>query len=164
LRFSLFLLISIFTIYIFQKSDIPQIDIQKADTIIIEKSLRKLSLLKEGKVFKSYKISLGREPIGDKMREGDGKTPEGEYTIDWRNPKSKFHLSLHISYPSQTDLNFGKTGSNIMIHGLPNGLSVFDNLYFKGRDWTEGCIAVSNIEIEEIWNSVENGTKILIEN
>ena len=98
------------------------------------------------------------------MREGDGKTPEGEYTIDWRNPKSKFHLSLHISYPSQTDLNFGKTGSNIMIHGLPNGLSVFDNLYFKGRDWTEGCIAVSNIEIEEIWNSVENGTKILIEN
>ena len=160
LQFS-FLIFLLSVLYFWNKS-IPKIAIQKADLIIVEKSRRKLFLFKNGIAFREYSISLGKVPIGAKMKEGDKKTPEGNYIIDWRNPNSKFYLSLHISYPSKFDLENGKTGSNIMIHGLPNGLSIFDKLYFENRDWTDGCISVKNMEIEEIWNSVDNGTPILI--
>ncbi len=140
---------------------------QQADTIRVEKAKRQMVLLREGKKIGSYRIALGRDGDGGhKSREGDQKTPEGRYIIDWRNPRSMAHLSLHISYPNQQDEKVAKDsghspGGNIMIHGLPNGwgwLSSVHHLY----DWTDGCIAVTNAEMREIWAKVPNGTPIEI--
>jgi murein L,D-transpeptidase YafK len=150
-------------IFFFKKEEVQKVEIAQSDKILVKKSERKLYLFKDGEILREYNISLGKNPIGDKMIEGDKKTPEGDYIIDWRNPNSKFHLSLHISYPSPEDIQNGKTGSNIMIHGLPNNLNFLEKIYFQSRDWTDGCIAVKDREIEEIWASVKNGTPITIE-
>lgn len=129
--------------------------------IIVNKGAREMVLLHHGEVLKSYRIGLGFAPEGDKMIEGDGKTPEGEYWIDRRNPNSAFHLSLGISYPNAQDraeaYAMGKSpGGDIFIHGRPRE-------YRKGgRDWTWGCIAVSNREMETIYAMVPNGTPITI--
>ena len=136
------------------------------DRLILEKSKRQLHMLSNGKIVKTYKVSLGRNPIGHKTREGDGKTPEGTYLIDRRYARSAYHRSLHISYPSADDIKKAQMagvspGGDIMIHGLPNGfgfLAPFHHL----KDWTQGCIAVANKEIEEIWNNVSGGTVIVI--
>lgn len=138
----------------------------KADHIKIDKSERRLDLMKNGKRIRSYRISLGGNPVGHKQREGDSRTPEGKYIIDWRNPKSKYHLSLHISYPNREDRARAKKkgvspGGDIMIHGLPNGW-VAAGPALAGVDWTDGCIAVDNWAIEEIWEAVPNGTPITI--
>ena len=137
-----------------------------ADKIIVEKSSRRLSLLSQGKVLKTYHISLGWNPEGKKQREGDGRTPEGLYTIDTRNPNSAFHLSLRVSYPNNTDSNNAKVngyaaGGNIMIHGMKNGYGWIGKLH-RYTDWTAGCIAVTDSEIEEIWQAVPDGTVIEI--
>jgi murein L,D-transpeptidase YafK len=136
------------------------------DRIVVRKADRTLSLFKDGVVVKSYGVSLGRTPVGPKQQEGDGRTPEGSYRIDWRNPRSRFHLSLHISYPDDHDRAQASArgvapGGDIMIHGLPNMLGVAAAV-FADRDWTNGCIAVSNVEIEEIWRAVPDGTPIEI--
>jgi murein L,D-transpeptidase YafK len=136
------------------------------DLVLVEKGKRTLSLIHEGKPLKSYRISLGRNPVGPKRCIGDRKTPEGAYTIDWRNSESKYHLSLHISYPNSTDHQNANEigcdpGGDIMIHGLPNG-RWWIGRYHRIADWTKGCIAVTNWEIEEIWRAVSNGTKIEI--
>ena len=138
-----------------------------ADRIVVEKSLRKLTLLRSGVTLKEYAISLGGNGDGGaKKVEGDEKTPEGIYKIDWRNPKSVAHLSLHISYPSPEDaakaneLNM-PAGGDIMIHGLPNGWGFVGNLHLLW-DWTNGCIAVDNEEMQEIWSMVPDGTEIQI--
>lgn len=138
----------------------------QADKIVVKKGERKLLLLKNGKIIRKYKIALGFNPNGDKKQEGDGKTPEGIYYISGRNPKSKFHLSLRISYPSEQDkkeaeLKNVSPGGDIMIHGLPNKKSFLGTAHTL-VDWTAGCIAVTNTEIEEIWSLVENGTEIEI--
>ena len=137
-----------------------------ADKILVEKAKRKLHLLSKGKVFKTYKVSLGPNPKGHKVRQGDGRTPEGSYVIDYKNDKSKFHLSLHISYPNREDRQWAKTlgvspGGDIMIHGLPNGWGGLGKSHLL-HDWTEGCIAVTNTEIEEIWGLTPIGTRIEI--
>ena len=137
-----------------------------ADEILVLKNKRRLILLKEGKPLKNYRISLGSNPIGHKTQEGDGRTPEGRYVIDYRNPKSKYHLSLHISYPNTADRDQAKNrgvspGGDIMIHGLPNGFEKIGD-YQVYADWTQGCIAVTNEEIEELWRAVPNGTPIEI--
>lgn len=138
----------------------------KADKIVVYKKKRKMTLFRDGKEIKSYRISLGDRPVGHKQKEGDEKTPEGSYMIDWRNPNSSYYLSLHISYPNKEDkararkLNVSP-GGNIMIHGQPNWLSWVQYLGL-GNDWTDGCIAVTNVEMDEIWNSVDNGTPIYI--
>jgi murein L,D-transpeptidase YafK len=137
-----------------------------ADSVLVEKSKRKMYLLNKGVVYKEYDISLGDSPVGHKQQEGDEKTPEGSYLIDYRNPHSSYHLSLHITYPNERDRENSKKlgvnpGGDIFIHGLPNKMSFF-SVAFKGRDWTDGCIAVSNTEIEEIWKLVRNGTPIEI--
>ncbi len=137
-----------------------------ADSVLIEKAKRKMYLIHNDKSFREYDISLGDSPVGHKQQQGDEKTPEGNYLIDFRNPDSHYHLSLHINYPSKTDkANARRLGVNpggdIFIHGLPNGMGLLPVL-FKGRDWTDGCIAVSNSEIEEIWKLVKNGTPIEI--
>lgn len=139
----------------------------KADKIIINKSERKLSLLSDGRKLKSYKVALGGNPIGPKIKEGDGKTPEGLYIIDKHNPQSSFHLSLHISYPSDADRERARRdgvrpGGDIMIHGMKNGLGWIGSLH-RWVDWTQGCIAVTNKEIEEISAAVPDGTPIEIQ-
>jgi len=138
----------------------------QADHVVVIKGARTLSLMRQGKMIKTYKISLGREPVGHKEKEGDSKTPEGDYIIDGRNPHSKFHLALHISYPSPRDKNLAERGGRapggaIMIHGRPNWTGWIRALY-EDRDWTDGCIAVSNAEMDEIWSAVPDGTPISI--
>ncbi len=139
--------------------------VTQADYVLVKKSARKLYLLKEDKVIKTYSISLGRKPIGPKTKKGDRKTPEGTYTIDFRNKKSKYHLSLHINYPNKQDRERSKKlnvnpGGSIYIHGFPNKEK--NPNYLIGSDWTYGCIAVTNKEIREIASHVPDGTPIQI--
>jgi murein L,D-transpeptidase YafK len=125
-----------------------------------------MMLMKNHRILKVYHVSLGRNPVGKKTRKDDGKTPEGHYVIDWRNPQSRYHLSLHISYPDQLDTlrawtHGASPGGSIMIHGVPNGREHQEKV-FQQNDWTDGCIAVTNKEIDEIWKNVTNGTPIEI--
>jgi murein L,D-transpeptidase YafK len=138
----------------------------KADHVVVEKAARKLTLYRDGVALKSYRVALGFSPKGPKERQGDGRTPEGRYVIDRRNAQSQFHLSLHISYPDARDRARAAEagvdpGGDIFIHGLPSGLGYL-GAAFNLRDWTLGCIAVTNPEIEEIWAAVPNGTPIEI--
>jgi murein L,D-transpeptidase YafK len=139
-----------------------------ADKILVKKSERKLYLLKDGQPIRSYRVSLGINPKGHKERQGDNRTPEGLYYIDGRNPGSRFHKALHVSYPSPKDREEAAKrgvapGGQIMIHGHPDG-GRFQNLreMLAGADWTAGCIAVTNPEIEEIWRLTSTGTPIEI--
>ena len=139
----------------------------KIDTVLVKKAERKLYLLQQNKVIKTYPISLGNNPVGHKQRQGDSKTPEGMYTIDYRNPHSRFHLSLHINYPNNNDRQRARRrndspGGDIFIHGLPNGQQDGFSFWKRG-DWTDGCIAVSNKAIKEIWKLVKDGTLIEIQ-
>lgn len=137
-----------------------------ADRILIEKKERRLTLISKGKVLKTYKIALGGNPDGPKERQGDNKTPEGTYVIDSRNWDSRYHLSLHISYPNEKDKKRAKQlgvspGGDIMIHGIKNGFSWVGDLHTE-VDWTKGCIAVTDEEIEEIDKLAPNGTIVEI--
>lgn len=137
-----------------------------ADRIVIEKAARTLALYREGQVLKTYKIALGPNAKGHKEREGDGRTPEGKYIIDSRIADSSFHRALHVSYPNEQDRMHARRlgvspGGAIMIHGLPNGMGFIGKTHLL-RDWTQGCIAVTNEEIEEIWRAVPNGTPVEI--
>jgi murein L,D-transpeptidase YafK len=137
-----------------------------ADRIVVQKELRKLTLMANGRELKTYLVCLGENPEGHKQQEGDERTPEGVYIIDHHNDQSQFHLSLHISYPDENDRARAaamgvSAGSNIMIHGLPNGLGWLGNLY-QLNDWTDGCLAVTDSEIEEIYRAVPNSTPIEI--
>ncbi|MGB7547093.1 MAG: L,D-transpeptidase family protein [Terracidiphilus sp.] len=139
---------------------------QKADRIIVVKSSHTMTLIANGRILKVYKVALGRGSSGPKERAGDNKTPEGEYVIDQKNAKSRFHLALHISYPNAADRKRARAagvdpGGAIMIHGLAFGFGWLGPLQHD-VDWTEGCIAVSNIEIDEIWRLVPVGTPIEI--
>jgi murein L,D-transpeptidase YafK len=143
------------------KTSIPQ-----ADHIIIVKSERTMTLRRQGQVLKTFKVALGGEPAGAKVQRGDQRTPEGLYTIDSRNAHSQFHLALHISYPNAADRERAKRlgvnpGGDIMIHGLPPAYSWLGPLH-RQHDWTLGCVAVTDPEIEEIWNMVPNGTTVEI--
>ena len=138
----------------------------RVDRILVEKSKRTMTLFSGAKVVKTYLVALGGEPVGPKEREGDHKTPEGFYTIDSRNARSKFHLALHISYPDEADRKRARKlgvrpGGAIMIHGLPEEFAYLGPLHRK-TDWTDGCIAVTNEEIEEIWRLVKIGTPVEI--
>jgi tetratricopeptide (TPR) repeat protein len=148
------------------KSKVFVIQNGPADKILIEKEERLLTLISKDKVLKTYKIALGGNPNGPKERQGDNKTPEGTYIIDSRNKDSRYHLSLHISYPNKKDKKRAKElgvspGGDIMIHGIKNGFSWIGNFHTE-RDWTNGCIAVTDEEIEEIDKLVPNGTIVEI--
>lgn len=139
---------------------------ERADLIRVWKSERRLELWRDGAVIRSYRIALGGAPEGHKAREGDQRTPEGDYVIDWRNPGSIAHLSLHISYPDADDLARAAAegvppGGMIMIHGILNGWGFLGPLH-RLYDWTDGCIAVTNAEMREIWSLVPDGTPIEI--
>jgi murein L,D-transpeptidase YafK len=136
-----------------------------ADKVLVLKHRRRLYLIQGNRVLKTYRVSLGIRPAGPKLREGDHRTPEGAYLLDWHNPESEFYKSIHISYPNQKDLARAKRlgvppGGDLFIHGQPNG---FDGPDRQPGDWTDGCIAVSDEEMEEIWRAVADGTPILIE-
>lgn len=137
-----------------------------ADAVRVVKSERKLYLLRGGHPYKTYRISLGSRPLGDKVRQGDKRTPEGRYIIDWRNLQSRYHRALHISYPNAEDRREAQAmgvdpGGMIMIHGLPNKTGD-DTEGYVGLDWTDGCIAVTNQEIEELMQAIKDGTPIQI--
>ncbi|PWU19488.1 MAG: hypothetical protein C5B50_06495 [Verrucomicrobia bacterium] len=136
-----------------------------ADKIIVLKSQRQLNLYSKGHLLKTYNVSLGR-PIGPKQQEGDNRTPEGLYTIELHKADSSFHKALKVSYPSTADCQAAskrgvKPGGDIMIHGLRNGLGLIGRLH-RLHDWTAGCIAVTNPEIEEIYRAVPDGTPVEI--
>lgn len=134
------------------------------DKVLVLKSERKLLLIKGDQVLKTYAISLGGNPVGPKVMKGDSKTPEGSYLLDRHNPHSQYHKSIHISYPNAEDVARAKklgvpTGGELFIHGLPND---YNGPNEQLGDWTEGCIAVTNAEIDEIWRMVADGTPIEI--
>jgi len=139
---------------------------EPADKVLIKKKERRLTLLSNNEVIKTYKIALGGNPIGPKERQGDNKTPEGTYIIDSRNRDSGYHLSMHISYPNDKDKMRAKElgvspGGDIMIHGIKNGLSWVGASHAE-VDWTKGCVAVADEEMEEIYKLVPNGTIVEI--
>ena len=163
-------------------------EIESIDKIVVEKSERRIYLMLkdeqgELQVYRTYPMTLGFEPIGHKVQEGDGKTPEGSYTIDFKNPKSRYHLSLKISYPNEADAAHAKSlgvspGGDIFIHGMPNELGPYYDQWipdWMGEvsmdlvttaleyiDWTWGCIAVTNEAVAEIYQLVKVGTPIEI--
>jgi murein L,D-transpeptidase YafK len=139
----------------------------KADKVLANKSERKLYLLNGVKVFREYKIALGDSPVGHKQQEGDERTSEGDYLLDWRNARSVAYKSLHVSYPNANDREHARKlgaspGGSIMVHGIMNGYESLGSV-LQTMDWTDGCIAVLNHEMDEIWKSVRNGTPIRIE-
>ena len=147
-------------------AQIPRLALTKADLVVVHKGKRTLELKRHGRTIRTFAIALGRNPEGAKRKEGDGRTPEGVYVLDWRNPNSNFYRSMHVSYPQPRDMVHAvrwnvSPGGQIMIHGLPNGLSAAA-VDHPRRDWTDGCIAVTNEEMDEIWARVEDGTPIII--
>jgi murein L,D-transpeptidase YafK len=137
-----------------------------ADLVVVDKSERTLSIFRGEKLLKTYQVALGSSPVGPKQQRGDGRTPEGTYVIDFHKRDSAFHRALHISYPNREDRERARArgvspGGDIMIHGLPNGMGAMGRAHLLS-DWTLGCIAVTNEEIEELWRAVPDGTTIRI--
>ncbi|WP_426223450.1 L,D-transpeptidase family protein [Psychrobacter sp. DWR1-2-3] len=136
------------------------------DKVFVDKSARTLQLLSDNKVIKTYHIALGGNPVGHKQQQGDKRTPTGSYILDYKNEKSKFYRSIHVSYPNAADKARAKSrgispGGDIMIHGQKNGFGHLAAIN-QQRDWTDGCIAVTDNEMDEIMAAVEIGTPIEI--
>ena len=140
--------------------------VQRADRVLVIKHERQLYLLRGAEVLAVYHVALGREPRGAKVRAGDGRTPEGVYRLDARNPNSRFYRSMHVSYPNAADLGRARAlgltaGGNIMLHGLPLERPGWGEEHWR-YNWTSGCIAVTDAEMDEIWRRVDVGTPIEI--
>jgi murein L,D-transpeptidase YafK len=136
------------------------------DRVIVLKKERTLQLMSHGNVLKTYKVALGGNPVGPKVQQGDHRTPEGVYILDHRNAHSHYYKSIHISYPNAEDRAKAAklhvpTGGDIFLHGLPNGYGSVGSAH-RLRDWTDGCVAVTDEEIYEIWRLVADGTPIEI--
>ena len=137
------------------------------DRLLIDKSERRLQIISNGEVLHQYRISLGRQPVGPKRQQGDQRTPEGIYSIDWRHESAQYNLSLHLDYPNLKDrqaafeAGIDDPGGMIMIHGTPID-EEYPEWYFKGLDWTNGCIALGNAEMRELWELVPDGTLVEI--
>lgn len=138
----------------------------QVDSLVVFKSQYKMFAYQKGKLLKTYKVSLGDNPFGHKVFEGDEKTPEGLYSINAKNDKSGYHKNLGISYPNAQDIKYAKSigkspGGDIKIHGLRNGLGVI-NKFQRWFNWTNGCIALTNSEVDELYRAVKLKTKIQI--
>ena len=138
----------------------------RADRVVVLKRERTLQLLNHGKIIKSYRVALGGDPVGPKKQQGDHKTPEGVYILDSHNPHSSYYKSIHVSYPSARDRasaqqNQVSAGGDVFIHGLPNGYKWVGKEH-RLKDWTDGCVAVTDEEMDEIWRAVPDGTLIEI--
>jgi murein L,D-transpeptidase YafK len=136
------------------------------DRIVVEKAAHRMSLYAGDRLVRTYAISLGGGGLAPKVRSGDRRTPEGDYRITGRNPRSRYHLALRIGYPTPAQTAAARAkgidpGGDIMIHGLPNGRGALSALY-KGQDWTDGCIALTDPEIEEVWTLVRDGAAVRI--
>ena len=149
------------------RSDAPPLPSEtRADMVVVDKRARTLTLFRGGEALRSYPVSLGGDPVGHKRREGDERTPEGRYVLDYRNPASAAHRSLHVSYPDSADVARARAegvppGGMIMVPGIVNGLGWLGRLH-RLWDWTDGCIAVTNAEMDELWRAVPDGTPIEI--
>jgi len=138
----------------------------RIDSLVVNKSDRSMTAYANGKLVRTYIIALGRSPEGDKQVQGDMRTPEGLYTIDSKNPNSGYHKNLGVSYPTAEDRKEAKAlgkspGGDIKVHGLPNGKGHIGKLH-RLNDWTYGCIAVTDEEVDELYGAVEIGSPILI--
>src|SRR5579863_4469710 len=137
-----------------------------ADQIIVRKSERRLYLMRQGEVLRSYRVALGLMPEGPKERAGDFRTPEGHYQLTRRNSRSDYFLSIQVSYPNDQDMRRARhdhvdPGGSIMLHGLPNSLRHSPEYYAKS-DWTDGCIAMSDSDMVELWMMTQDNTPIEI--
>ncbi|MBN1142729.1 MAG: L,D-transpeptidase family protein [Deltaproteobacteria bacterium] len=137
------------------------------DSVLVKKSARKMFLLSQGQTIKEYQVAFGAKPKGHKLREGDERTPEGRYRLDYKKENSTFFRAIHISYPNEEDKSRAKAakenpGGQIMIHGQPNSLGWLSWIT-QWFNWTDGCIAVSNSDMAEIWELVKAGTPIEIQ-
>lgn len=142
--------------------------LERADAVLVKKSDRVLYLLHEGQVLKQYKIMLGPKAKGPKLMEGDERTPEGHYTLDRKNPNSRFYKSIRVSYPNASDLERAQKfnvdpGNAIMIHGMKNSWNEKTQKQALKFNWTDGCIAVANNDMDEIWEAIDVGTPIEIQ-
>ena len=149
-----------------QASAVETLDGKIIDKVLVLKSAHQLQLINDGKPLKTYRISLGKNPRGPKLMEGDKRTPEGFYWIDWRKTSNNFNLAMHISYPNITDSARSRRegvdpGGMIMIHGTPDTEDTPEDL-FHTLDWTDGCVAMRNRDMREVWNLVPDGTMIEI--
>lgn len=161
------------TLFIFscspEEQSAPTVISENIDNILVQKANRQMHLRHGEDIIKTYKISLGKNPVGSKIKSGDNRTPEGTYHIVSHNPHSAFHLSLKISYPDAAQIKAAEeghysAGGDIMIHGFPNKApAALFKYWHKISDWTAGCIAVTNDELEEIYAAVKDGTPITIE-
>lgn len=148
-------------------NDSPLTRERRADRVVVEKAKRTLCLYCGHEVLRRYPVALGQRPLGPKRCAGDLRTPEGHYTLDWRNADSKYFRSIHISYPNRRDCQHARSlgqdpGGEIMIHGAPGDPTERARLLGKEADWTAGCIAVQDEHMQEIWDAVEDGTPIEI--
>jgi len=139
---------------------------KKADFVYVDKSDRVIFFFKDKELIAKYKMSLGRSPVGHKEREGDKRTPEGTYALDYKNPNSQYYRSIHISYPNKQDRAAAKRigvspGGAIMIHGQPNG-SKYHASILQQHDWTDGCIALTNEQMDAVWEMVDVPVRIRI--
>jgi len=142
----------------------PSDTLPAVDHVLVRKAERRLLLMQGGNVVRSYHVALGLSPVGQKERSGDFRTPEGSYRLERRNARSDYFLSIKVSYPNKDDVKRARarhwdTGGSIMIHGLPNQLK-HDPDYYLQRDWTDGCIAVSNADMVEIWMLTPDDARI----
>jgi len=154
----------VFMVCASQAVAIDSAQLPNADRVVVYKGAREMRLYRGGSVLRTYHISLGLQPTGAKERSGDFRTPEGSYRLERRNPRSDYFLSIQVSYPNDDDRvrarqNGWKTGGSIMIHGLPNDLK-FPARYYSGKDWTDGCIALSNSDMLEFWLIVQDNIPI----
>jgi murein L,D-transpeptidase YafK len=139
---------------------------QKADLVRVDKGRGRLYLERDGEVFGTFQVSLGKTPRGHKQQQGDGRTPEGRYVLDYKNASSRYYKSIHVSYPNAKDRESARQrgvdpGGDIMIHGQPNGkgwLGPISQLF----NWTDGCIALRNKDMDVVWEAVDPGTPIEI--
>jgi len=140
---------------------------EPADFVLVKKSEAKLYLMRHGAPLATFHIALGGNPVGHKQKQGDGRTPEGHYTLDARNEHSAYYKSLHVSYPNARDREQARragvsAGGDIMIHGQPNGWAQYEAVT-QTRNWTLGCIALTNEDMDVVWSSVPVGTPIEID-
>jgi murein L,D-transpeptidase YafK len=156
--------LTVFSLQALSASDPPLRASAMADKVLVLKGERKLLLMKGDEVLKTYSVSLGGNPVGPKIREGDSRTPEGNYVLDRHNSHSQYYKSIHISYPNAEDLARARKlgvppGGDLFIHGLPND---YHGPSQQLGDWTDGCIAVTDADMDEIWRAVANDTPIEI--
>jgi len=141
-------------------------EVRKADAVLVVKSEKRLYLLDEGETFASYHVTFGEDPKGHKQRRGDGRTPEGRYVLDYKNAQSSYYRSIHISYPDEQDRRVARQlgadpGGDIMIHGQPNGWG-WAGFALQTISWTDGCIALTDSDMDHVWQAVDPGTPIEI--